>query len=211
MKIMTLSHLGKIPEEATYINALKKIDSVQSLLLTMGREEYELGQKIGAFDAVKNILPEQSELDAASTDLSGAAQSLKELEDRIGSNFVNRDILMDRYFRGQPVIEVNLNTVPLIWTGSQTKQLMCLIYKRLEEEIANFDPDFILLEAVTAPFRMAWRLAYEKGVPAGKFMPVRFWPERLYLETGIGYDWHQARTAYDEMRERPMTGRTKKG
>jgi len=172
----------------------------------MGREECELGQKVGAFDAVKDILPKQSDLDAADTVRSGAAQSLKELEARIGSNFVNRDILMDRYFRGQPVIEVDLNTVPLIWTGSRTKQFMSLTYKRLEEEIANFDPDFILLEKVSAPFRMAWRLAREKGVPAGKFMPVRFWPERLYLETGIGYDWQQARIAYDEMRERPMTG-----
>ena len=172
----------------------------------MGREECELGRKVGAFDAVKDILPTQSELDVADTNLGDAGESLKELEERIGSVFVNRDILMDRYFRGQPVIEVDLKSVPLVWTGSRTKQFMCVTYKRLEKEIGNFDPDFILLEKVTAPFRMAWRLAQEKGVPVGKFMPVRFWPERLYLETGIGYDWREARIAYDEMRERPMTG-----
>ena len=146
MKILIFSHLGQIPEYAAYINAFKKVNSVQSLLLTMGREEYELGQEVGAFDVVKDILPKQSELDAADTDLSRAAQSLKELEDRIGSSFVNRDILMDRYFRGQPVIDVDPNTVPLIWTGSRTKQFMYLIYKRLEEEIENFDPDFIFVE-----------------------------------------------------------------
>ncbi len=102
MKILLFSHLAQIPEYAAYINAFKKVNSVQSLFLTMGREEYELGQEVGAFDVVKDILPKQSELDAADTDLSKAAQSLKELEDRIGSCFVNRDILMDRYFRGQP-------------------------------------------------------------------------------------------------------------
>ncbi len=37
-------------------------------------------------------------------------------------------------------------------------------------------------------------------------MPVRFWPNRLYLETGIGYDWQQVRIAYREMTDRPMTG-----
>ena len=78
MEILTLCHLGKIPEEATYINALKKVNSVQSLLLTMGREEYEIGQEVGAFDVVKDILPKQSELDAADTDMSRAAQSLKD-------------------------------------------------------------------------------------------------------------------------------------
>ncbi len=36
--------------------------------------------------------------------------------------------------------------VPLIWTGSRTKQFMYLIYKRLEEEIGSFDPDFIFVE-----------------------------------------------------------------
>ena len=37
-------------------------------------------------------------------------------------------------------------------------------------------------------------------------MSVRFWPERLYLETGIGYDWNDARDAYKEIGDRPMTG-----
>ena len=37
-------------------------------------------------------------------------------------------------------------------------------------------------------------------------MSVRFWPERLYLETGIGYDWSDARDAYKEIGGRPMTG-----
>jgi len=198
--------MQQIQEYAAYIKALKKIKSVQAVLLTMGREEYELGKTVGAFDVVKDILPEQSAIDAANTDLSSAAQSLKALEDRTGSSFVNRDILMDRYFRGQPRLDVDPNMVPLIWTGSRTKQFMFLIYKRLEEEIGAFDPGFVFVETSSAPTRMAWRLAREKGVPAGVFMPVRFWPERLYLETGIGYDWHQARIAYSEMTDRPMTG-----
>jgi len=206
MKILIFSHLSQIPDDAEFINVLKKVNSVQSRLLTMGRGEYELGQEVGVFDVVKDILPKQSELDAADTDLSRAAQSLKELEDRIGSCFVNRDILMDRNFRGQHSLDVDLNRVPLIWTGSRTKQFMYVIYKRLEEEIEGFDPDFIFLERNSAPFRMAWRLAREKGVPAGHFMPGRLWPERFYLETGIGCDWHQARTAYIEMTDRPMKG-----
>jgi len=206
MKIMLFCHLGQIREYAEYVNALKQVDSVQSVFLTMGQEEYELGQNVGAFDVVKDILPKQSELDAADTDLSGATQSLKELEDRIGSNFVNRDILLDRFFRGQPLLNVDSKTVPLIWTGSRTKQFIYLISKRLEEELVSFGPDFMFVETSFAPTRMAWRLAREKGVPAGGFMSVRFWPKRLYLETGIGYDWHEARIAYSEMTDKPMTG-----
>ena len=78
MKILIFSHLSLIPIDAEGISALKKVNSVQSLLLTMGREEYELGQEVGAFDVVKDILPKQSELDAADTDMSRAAQSLKD-------------------------------------------------------------------------------------------------------------------------------------
>lgn len=205
MKILIFGHFGHLEEYVEYIRALKKVDSIEALYLTMGRDECEFAREVGVFDAVKDILPSQSELDASDTDGPIAVQFLKQLETRLGFNFVNRDILMDRYFRGQPVIEVDLNCVPVTWTGSRVKQFMSRIYKRLEEEIACFDPDFLLLEPVTAPFRMAWRLAHEKGVPAGKFMPVRFWPGRLYLEVGLGYDWDQARIAYHEISERPLT------
>ncbi len=122
MKILVFSHRDQIHEYAAYINAFKKVSSVQSLFLTMGQEEYNLGQEVGAFDVVKDILPEQSEIDAADTGMSGAAQSLKELEDRIGYSFVNRDILTDRYFRGQRRLDIDLNMIPLIWTGSRAKQ-----------------------------------------------------------------------------------------
>lgn len=203
MRILLFCHLGQIREYAEYINALKRVGSVQSVFLTMGAEEYELGQEVAAFDVVKDILPKQSELDAADTD-PGAAQSLKELEDRIGSNFVNRDILLDRFFRGQPLLNVDANRVPSIWTGTRTKQFMHLISKRLDEEIEGFGPDFMFVETSFAPTRMAWRLAREKGIPAGGFMSVRFWPERLYLETGIGYDWQDARVAYSKLTEKPM-------
>ena len=83
---------------------------------------------------------------------------------------------------------------------------MYLISKRLEEEIGNFGPDFMFVETSFAPTRMAWRLAREKGIPAGGFMSVRFWPERRYLEAGIGYDWQEARIAYSDMAGRPMEG-----
>ncbi|MGB5324272.1 MAG: hypothetical protein WBN40_02455 [Pseudomonadales bacterium] len=206
MKILLFSFPSQIHEYAAYINAFKKVGSVQSLVLTMDPEGFRLGQEVGTFDAVRDILPELSEIDAADNDCPEAAQSLKELEYRLGSCFVNRDILMDRYFRGQIRLDMNLNMIPLIWTGERTKQFMALIYKRLEKEIESFDPDFIFVETSYAPGRMAWRLAQERDIPAGTFMPVRFWPERLYLETGIGYDWRQVRIAYKEMADQPMAG-----
>jgi hypothetical protein len=172
----------------------------------MGRDEYELGKKTGAFDVVKDILPEQSELDAADSDFPATAQSLKKLEERIGYQFVNRDILMDRFFGGQHYCGIDPIGVPLVWTGSRTKQFMNLLYKRLEEEMENFNPDFIFVENFTAPTRMVWRLAHEKGIPAGGFMPVRFWPNRLYLETGIGYGWQRVRLVYRKMLDQPMVG-----
>ena len=206
MKILLFCHLGLIREYAEYINALKKVDSVQSLFLTMGSDEYELGCELGEFDEVKDILPGQVELDAADSNAAMVNESLKSLEARIGSNFVNRDILTDRFFLGRPRLDIDQNKLPLTWTGSRTKQLMHLVYKQLEAEIVNFQPDFMFVEPSFAPTRMAWRLAREHGVPAGNFMSVRFWPERLYLETGIGYDWQRARSIYDEMIETPMVG-----
>lgn len=206
MRILLFCHLGQIREYAEYVNAFKKVTSVQTVFLTMGQEEYALGREVDAFDDVKDILPERSELDAAEAEPSKAAQSLRELEDRIGYNFVNRDILVDRFFRGQPALNVDLNELPLVWTRLRTQQFMYLIFKRLEEEIANFDPDFVFVETSFAPTRMAWRLAREKGIPAGGFMSVRFWPERLYLETGIGYDWYAVRAKYAEITENPLVG-----
>ena len=206
MKILLFCHLGQISEYAEYINAFNKVGSVRSVLLTMGQDEYQFGQKVGAFDVVKNILPEESELDAAESNCVKACEKLRELERRMGGNFVLRDILMDRWFRGQPSLNVETNSIPLIWTGARTKSFMCLLAKRLEEEMDEFEPDFMFVETSFAPTRMAWRLAREKGIPGGGYMSARFWPERLYLETGIGYDWHEARVAYAEMPDKPMTG-----
>lgn len=206
MKILLFCHLGQIPEYAEYIHALRNVEPVQSVFLTMGQEEYDRGQSVGAFDVVKDILPEQSELDAAEVDPSLAGAALKRLEDRLGSTFVNRDILVDRFFVGQPLANVDRKSVPVVWNGPRTKAFMYLIARRLEEEIRAFGPDFMFVETSFAPTRMAWRLAREQGIPAGGFMSVRFWPDRLYLETGIGYDWQEAREAYRELTERPMEG-----
>ena len=120
MKILLFTHMNQIAENAVYMNGLKKAGPVQTVMLTLGREECELGRETGAFDVVKNILPGESELSGPDADLTVATQALKDLEERIGSLFVHRDILMDRYFRGQFAIDMNLNKVPVIWTGSRT-------------------------------------------------------------------------------------------
>lgn len=206
MKILLFCHLGQIREYAEYINAFKKICPIQTVFLTMGEEECKLGQDVATFDVVKDILPTTSELDVAETHLASATQLLRELEERIGCNFVNKDIFTDRHFRAQPRLDIKPNELPLIWTGPRSKQFMALIYQRLEQEIANFEPDFMFVETSFAPTRMAWRLAREKGIPAGGFMSVRFWPERVYLEDGLGYDWAKVRMAYQEMLEKPMIG-----
>jgi len=206
MKILLFCHLGQIKEYAEYVSALKQVDSLQTVLLVTGQEEYRLGRQIGVFDAVKDILPEQQELDAADDEELLATEALRQLEDRIGVEFVNRDILLDRFFRGQPLLNIDSAGVPLVWSGLRARQFMHLMAKRLEQEIENFGPDFMFVETSFAPTRMAWRLAGLKGIPAGGFMSVRFWPERLYLETGIGYDWAEVRAAYKKMPELPLAG-----
>src|SRR6056297_468076 len=206
MKILLFCHLGQIKEYAEYINAFNRVGPVTSVLLTAGHDEYELGREVGAFDEVKDILPEESELDRAEQDPIHVAEELRGLEQRLGENFVLRDILVDRFFRVQPSLNVRTGSVPLVWTGPRTKGYMYLIAKRLEDEMDKFGPNFMFVETSFAPTRMAWRLARHRGIPAGSYMSVRFWPERLYLETGIGYDWHAARAAYEELPDRPMKG-----
>ena len=198
--------MDQILDYSAYMNGVKKAGPVQARLLTMGVEECEFASETGAFDSVKNILPAESELDGPDADLTVATQALKDLEERLGSLFVHRDILMDRRFRGQPVLDFDLNRGPVIWTGSRTILFMYAIFKRLEEELADFEPDFVFVETNSAPHRMIWRLAREKGIPAGQFFQGRVWPERVYLETGLGLDWRQSRIAYREMASNPMTG-----
>ncbi|MFT6753588.1 MAG: hypothetical protein ACJA2O_003783 [Candidatus Azotimanducaceae bacterium] len=206
MKILLFCHLGQIREYAEYIKGFKKVRSVETVFLTMGQEEFELGQQVATFDVVKDILPNTLELNAVGTQLSEATQRLRELELRLGSNFVNQDIFTDRFFSAQPRLDIEPNKLPLIWSSARVRLFMALISKRLEQEIADFGPDFIFVETSFAPTRMAWRLARERGIPAGGFMSVRFWPERVYLEAGIGYDWAKARIAYNDMVDRPMVG-----
>jgi hypothetical protein len=206
MKILLFCHLGQIREYSEYIKAFKKIRSVNTVFLTMGQKEFELGQEVATFDVVKDILPTTSQLDAADSQLAEAMQRLRDLELRLGANFVNQDIFMDRFFRAQPRMDIEPNKLPLIWTSSRVRQFMALISKQLENEIANFEPDFVFVEPSFAPTRMAWRLAHDKGIPAGGFMSVRFWPERVYLEAGIGYSWTKARNAYNDMVHQPMVG-----
>jgi hypothetical protein len=206
MKILLFTHMNQIAESAVYINGLKKAGAVQTVMLTLGKEECDLGRETGAFDVVKDILPRESELDGPDADLAVATQALNELEERIGSRFVHKDILMDRYFRGQFSIDIDMNKAPVIWTGARTVQFMYVMLKRLQEEIESFQPDILFVEQNSAPYRLAWRLAREKGIPNGQFMQARVWPERVYLETGLGMDWHQSRAAYRDMTDNPMTG-----
>ena len=204
MRILLFCHLGQIKEYAEYIDAFNKVGSVQTVLLTLGEEEYKLGRDTGAFDVVKNILPTATELDAGEADPTRAARGLRQLEERLGSNFVLRDILVDRFFRGRPSLDVGYRSVPLIWTGSRTRRFMYLLAQKLEQEMDELHPDFMFVETSLAPTRMAWRLARNRGIAAGSYMSVRFWPERLYLETGLGYDWAGARAAYEEFPDKPM-------
>ena len=197
--------MEQILDYSAYMNGVKKAGPVQTRLLTMGVEEREFALATGAFDSVENILPAESELDGSDADLTVATQALKDLEKRLGSLFVHRDILMDRRFRGQPVLDFDLNRGPVVWTGSRTIRFMYTIFKRLEGELADFEPDFVFVETNSAPHRMIWRLAREKGIPAGQFFQGRVWPERVYLETGLGLDWHQSRIAYRELASNPMT------
>jgi hypothetical protein len=206
VKILLFCHLGQIKEYAEYIKAFKKIRPVETVFLTMGQEEFELGQEVATFDVVKDILPSTSLLNAAESQLTEATHRLRELELRLGSNFVNQDIFTDRFFRSQPRLDIEPNKLPLIWTTARVRQFMALISRQLELEIVSFEPDFMFVEPSFAPTRMAWRIAREKGIPAGGFMSVRFWSDRLYLETGIGYDWAKARSAYKDMADQPMLG-----
>lgn len=206
MKIMLFCHLGQILEYAEYVRAFKEIRSVEAILLTMGQDEYELGCRVGEFDVVKNILASDSDLDRADIEEALASRSLRMLEERLGVNFVNRDILVDRWFGRQSLLNIDSSVFPKVWSGKRTRQFMYLLFKRLDEEIADFSPDLLFVETSFAPTRMAWRLAREKGIPAGGFMAVRFWPDRLYFETGIGYDWPEARAAYAELRLNPLFG-----
>lgn len=203
---MLFCHLGQILEYAEYIKAFKKISSIQTLLLTMGQNEYRLGLEAGEFDTVKDILPSSADLERAASEYPAICQSLRDLENRIGVNFVNRDILGDRFFRTQPAVDVDSSKVPLVWTGLRTRQFMRLLFQRLEVEIDSFAPEFIFVETSFAPTRMAWRLASERGIPAGGFMSVRFWPDRMYFESGIGYDWYEARSAYAALVDQPLAG-----
>ena len=206
MKILLFCHLGQILEYAEYIRAFRKIRRVEAVLLTMGQDEYDLASRTGEFHAVKDILPSSAELDRSDIDESLASLSLRELEQRLGFNFVNRDILTDRWFGMQSLRTIDSSVAPQIWSGPRTRQFMYLLYKRLDEEIAAFSSGVLFVETSFAPTRMAWRLAREKGIPAGGFMAVRFWQDRLYFETGIGYDWHEARTAYADLKLNPVLG-----
>ena len=206
MKILLFTHMNQVADNAAYMNGLKKAGPVQTVMLTLGKEESDLGRETGAFDVVKDILPSESELDGTDADVAVAIEALKDLEGRIGSRFVHRDILMDRYFRGQFAEDVDLNTLPVIWTGARTFRFMYAMLRRLQEEIESFKPDFLFVEQNSAPYRLAWRLAREKGIPTGQFMHARVWPERVYLETGLGMDWDRSRAAYRDMPQHPMTG-----
>lgn len=206
MKILLFCHLGQIREYAEYIKAFKKIRTVETVFLAMGQEEFELAQAVATFDEVKDILPADSELDTTEEQQLAATQRLRELELRMGSPFVNQDMFTDRFFCAQPRLDIDPNTLPLIWDSARTRQFMALTSIRLEQELTSFKPDFMFVETSFAPTRMAWRLAREQGIPAGGFMSVRFWPERVCLETGIGYDWEKARNVYKEMEQNPMVG-----
>lgn len=204
MKILLFSHLNQIHEYCIYIKALKREVNLHATLLTMGDEERALGCKAGVFDEVKNILPNEEFVNGSRSNDKKVSGYLKELEERIGCVFVHQDILMDRYFRGEPVLNLGTHDTPVVWTGKRAERFMYCLSRRLEEELVSFRPDFLFMETNSAPYRMAWRLAKQCGIPAGIFMPVRFWPDRIYLETGLGLDWTAVKESYHALDREPL-------
>ena len=87
MKILLFTHMQQIEDYAGFMNGLKRAGPVQTVMLTLGREECELGRETGAFDAVKDILPGESELDGPDADLTVATQALKDMIERLYRKF----------------------------------------------------------------------------------------------------------------------------
>lgn len=187
--IVFFSHLQQIPEFARLASAFREHSGSRSVLLTLGVEEAALGRQSGAFDEVLDMLPDSSDLVNAKSELEFSMAYLKSLEVRIGSAFVNRDLLADRYFRGQPTPELDLADMPVHWTLAKVYRFMTYLAQRVEQVLDVWEPWLVYLETNSAPYRMAWRLAKSRGILAGSFMTARFWKDRIYFEDSLGLEW----------------------
>lgn len=188
-RILFFSHREQIPEFAGLASVFREHSNACSILLTLGSEEAELGRQSGAFDEVIDLLPGIDCLENAAAQLGQSLAYLKRIEQRLGVRFINKDLLADRYFRGQPTPELDLEDMPVHWSLPKVYRFMAHIAERVESILDDFQPRLVYLETNSAPYRMAWRLATARGIKAGSFMSARLWKDRIYFEDSLGLEW----------------------
>lgn len=187
--IVFFSHREQIPEFARLASVFREHSNARSVLLTLGAEEAALGRESGAFEEVLDLLPGDACLENAAAELGQSLAYLKGLEKRLGTRFINKDLLSDRYFRGQPTPELDLEDIPVHWSLPKVYRFMAHIAERIEFVLDDCRPWLVYLETNSAPYRMAWRLATARRIKAGSFMSARLWRDRIYFEDSLGLEW----------------------
>ena len=172
------------------------------ILLVSGKSDYDLGCTYKGYDNVVDILPDISlkqHISSVDNDYLDRVAFLRDLESRTGNVFVQEDICMDRYFRGQANPEVDLKDYKESWKHEQAIYFISALAQKLEKLFIQYQPCLIYQETNSSPYRMAWRIAKLYNCKSGYLMPVRGWEKRVYFEDGLCLEWNKFREVYTNL------------
>jgi len=181
---------------------LKTAYNYNTILLVLGKSDHALGQKCKGYNEVIDVLPDISlkqQINPLDRDYQDKVSALRSLESRIGYVFVQEDISMDRYFRGQANPEVDLKDYTENWKHEQAVYFMGSMAQKLEELFAAYQPILLYQETNSAPYRLTWRVAKLYNCKSGYLMLARGWEKRIYFEDGLCLEWNKFRKIYNDL------------
>jgi Capsule polysaccharide biosynthesis protein len=181
---------------------LSTVFNYKTILLVLGKSDYNIGSKCKGYHDVIDVLSDMSSKQIISSldpDYKTSVAFLADLELRTGNTFVQEDISMDRYFRGNANPEVDLKDYIESWEHEQVTYFMSALGQKIEMLFKQYHPILIYQETNSAPYRMTWQIAKLYNCISGYLMLVRGWEKRVYFEDGLCLEWNMFRKVYDEL------------
>ncbi|WP_263841486.1 hypothetical protein [Salinibacter sp.] len=201
--LVFFSHWSQIKSYGLISRKLRqRHDHIRTTLWTTSKYDKEKGMDTGDFTNVVNMKPPSSDLEVTESKHKSNLKWAKNLEERVGSVFLKKDLSQDRYFQGNHYPENRDEQIPIQWNNKRLYAYLKSVTEKVTKRIRSGSVDIMWVEMNSAVYRVTRRICQKNGIPALFYGRARMWGGRRgYLETENGFMWKECRDIYDKLME----------
>lgn len=207
--IAIFSHYTQIKAFAEMAQKLKEQYNLPATLWVLGEGDFKYAKQFKAFDNVVDLQPTKQQLLDGIANCTNHLNHLKKVEAEVGYQFINEEIVKDRYFRAQPTIELYPGDVKESWTPENINTYVSVLIQNLQFQFSNNPPVLTYHETNSLPYRICWHIAQKYNIKAGIVLDAKMWPNRVYFEDGLGLSFNYCLTVYNSLLQNGVDEETK--